>query len=182
MIRDESGGANPEEGGFARFVRRAEEVVFTVIVALMIVFGILPVILRHAGLPGIPGTDVLNRHMLLWIALLGAGTAVRERSSVSIDLISHLVSPRRRLMLRGLTEFVAAIFTGVLVWVGTVFVRSQSQFDTGLLPLLSIPEWWLSLALPAGFLLLALRLVCAGVEDLSASLKKDGVSKGKEGG
>jgi TRAP-type C4-dicarboxylate transport system permease small subunit len=157
------------DGRIGRIVRRVEEVIFSVFVVLMVVLGLLPIILRYFSSVGIQGTDVLSRHLLLWIALLGAGTAVRERSSISVDLLSHMVSMRKRLLIRGITEFASVAVCVIVVWASVAFVRSQAEFSSGKVAILSVPEWWLSLVLPIGFSILTLRLLVAAVTDLMAA-------------
>ena len=169
------------DGRIGRIVRRVEEVIFSVFVVLMIVLGLLPIILRYFSSVGVQGTDVLSRHLLLWIALLGAGTAVRERSSISVDLLSHMVSMRKRLVIRGITEFASVAICVIVVWASVAFVRSQAEFSNGKIAILSIPEWWLSLILPIGFSILTLRLLVAAVTDLMAAWKmkrKPGCTEG----
>ncbi|MFA6293073.1 MAG: TRAP transporter small permease subunit [Victivallales bacterium] len=170
------------DGPVGRTVRRVEEITFSVFLVLMIVLGLLPIILRYFSSVGVQGTDVLSRHLLLWIALLGAGTAVRERSSISVDLLSQMVSMRKRLILRGITEFASVAVCVIVVWVSIIFVRSQAEFSNGKLAILSIPEWWLSLVLPIGFSILTLRLFVAAVTDLAAAWKMKRKSDCAEGG
>ncbi len=170
------------DGRIGRIVRRVEEVIFSVFLVLMIVLGLLPIILRYFSSVGVQGTDVLSRHLLLWIALLGAGTAVRERSSISVDLLSYMVSMRKRLVLRGITEFASVGVCAIVVWASIAFVRSQAEFSNGKLAILSIPEWWLSLVLPIGFSILTLRLFVAAVTDLAAAWKMKRKSDCAEGG
>jgi TRAP-type C4-dicarboxylate transport system permease small subunit len=159
------------DGRIGRIVRRAEEIIFSVFVVLMIVLGLLPIVLRYFSSVGVQGTDELSRYLLLWIALFGAGTAVRERSSISVDLISQMVSMRKRLLIRGITEFASVAVCVVVVWASVAFVRSQAEFSNGKVAILSIPEWWLSLVLPIGFSILTLRLLVASVVDLVAAWK-----------
>lgn len=170
------------DGRVGRIVRRAEEVIFSVFVVLMIVLGLLPIVLRYFSSVGIQGTDVLSRHLLLWIALLGAGTAVRERSSISVDLISHMVSKRKRLFIRGITEFASVAVCVIVVWASVAFVRTQAEFSNGKVAILSIPEWWLSLVLPIGFSILTIRLLVAAAADLMAAWKMNGNHGRAEGG
>ncbi|MFA6568770.1 MAG: TRAP transporter small permease [Victivallales bacterium] len=179
-----SDGCDPAFGGgdgrIGYAVRRVEEVTFSVLVVLMIALGLLPIVLRYFSSVGVQGTDVLSRHLLVWIALLGAGTAVRERSSISVDLISHLISQRKRLVIRGITELASVAVCVIVVWVSVAFVRSQSEFSNGRIAILSIPEWWLSLVLPIGFSILTLRLLVAAAKDLTEAwkMKKKSVCAG----
>ncbi|MEI6421980.1 MAG: TRAP transporter small permease [Lentisphaerota bacterium] len=170
------------DGRIGRVVRRVEEVTFSVFLVLMIVLGLMPIILRYFSSVGVQDTDTLSRHLLLWIALLGAGTAVRERSSISVDLLSQMVSKRKRLVIRGITEFASVAVCVIVIWASVAFVRSQAEFSNGKIAMLSIPEWWLSLVLPIGFSILALRLLLAAAMDLTAAWKMKGKSGSGEGG
>ncbi len=166
-LADVAGTDNGKPGGGSvdRFVRRLEEIIFAATVLIMVVMGLTPVILRYCSSVGVTGTEVVSRHLVLWIALLGAGAAVRERSSISIDAVSHLIPLRWRLFMRGFTETLSAVVCGTLVWVSISFIRSTAAFEKGSLAF-GIPEWCLMLILPIGFLLLTIRLLMAAVEDV----------------
>ncbi len=156
----------PDENQFDRVVRRIEEILFTLIIVTMIAIGLAPIILRYTGMPGITWTESLSQHMLLWITFLGAGTAIRERSSISIDAAPHLLNPRKRIFLRAATEIFSAIACGVLVYFSIAFVQSTFEFEKETIAFLNIKEWWLTAALPCGFLLLCIRLIIAAIEDI----------------
>lgn len=157
---------HPETGRFGQIVKRVEETLFTVMAVGMIIIGLLPIVLRYSGSVGVSWAEPLSRHMVLWIALLGAGTAIKERSSISVDVISHLLSIRNRILLRSATEFISAVTCGVLAWVSISFVRMTLEFESETVAFLGIREWWLTLVLPCGFFLLGLRLLIAFQEDL----------------
>ena len=156
---------------FARIVKRIEEILFSLIILSMIVIGLFPVVLRYAGMSGITWTEPMSQHMVLWIAFLGAGVAVRERSSISIDALPLILKPRKRLFLRGTTEFAGTVVCGILAWVSIALIKDTFEFDRDTTIFLNIPEWCLMIALPAGFGLLALRLTIAGIEDIYHSFR-----------
>jgi TRAP-type C4-dicarboxylate transport system permease small subunit len=163
----------PAGGRLDRVVKRIEEIVFAVIVLIMVAMGLIPIILRYCSSVGVTGTEVVSRHLVLWIALLGAGAAVRERSSISIDAVSHLVPLRWRLFMRGFTEAISAVVCGTLVWISTGFIRLTAAFEKGALAF-GIPEWCLTLILPIGLFLLTLRLLIAAAEDFREGWASDG--------
>ena len=157
---------HPHEWKFDRYVKRFEEVVFSLIIVLMIVIGLLPIALRYLNMMGVTWTESLSQHMVLWIAFLGAGTAIRERTSISIDAAPHLLKVRKRLFLRAITELVSAAVCGILIWVSISYIKGKLEFDADTIAFLNIREWWLNLALPFGFFLLTLRLLIATFEDI----------------
>ncbi len=155
-------------GRIARIVERCEEILFSIIIVALIILGLIPIILRLAGMSGIAWITPLTRYFVVIIALLGAGTAVRERSSISVDIISHLLSRRKRLLLRAFTELLSALVCGLFVWVSIRFVNG---FDNDSIAFLHIQEWVLALILPIGFGLLTLRLLFAVIEDIRLALR-----------
>ncbi len=161
----------PGENKFDRIIRRIEEVLFTLIIVTMIAIGLAPIILRYTGMPGITWTESLSQHMLLWITFLGAGTAIRERSSISIDAAPHLLTPHKRIFLRAITEIFSAIVCGVLVYFSISFVQDTFEFEKKTVAFLNIKEWWLTAALPCGFLLLTIRLIIAAIEDIMKAIR-----------
>ncbi len=158
----------PPPGRVGRVVQRVEEIGFAVIVVGLIVLGLIPMVLRFSGMGGMLWITPVTRYFVVVIALLGAGTAVRERSSISVDIISHLLSDRKRLFLRAGTEFLSAIACTVFIWVSIRFVL---DFERDTIAFLRIPEWWLAMILPCGFFLLTLRLLIATWEDFMIGLK-----------
>jgi TRAP-type C4-dicarboxylate transport system permease small subunit len=167
----------PPPGRLGRIVRRSEEIIFAIIVIALIILGLIPMGLRLAGMGGMLWITPLTRYFVVVIALLGAGTAVRERSSISVDIISHLLSDCKRIFLRVVTEIISAIVCAIFIWVSIRFVI---EFEHDTIAFLHIPEWWLAMILPCGFFLLTLRLLIAAGEDFMIGLKlaKSGRSQG----
>lgn len=161
----------PTENRFDKIVKRTEEVIFAVIILGMIGIGLAPIIMRYTGMSGITWTESLSQNMLLWITFLGAGTAIRERSSISIDAVPHLLSPHKRIILRAVTEIFSAIVCGVLAYFSISFVQDTFEFEKETIAFLNIKEWWLTAALPCGFALLTLRLIIAAIEDLMKAIR-----------
>lgn len=158
----------PPPGRLGRIVRRSEEISFAIIIIALILLGLIPMVLRFLGMGGMLWITPLTRYFVVVIALLGAGTAVRERSSISVDIISHLLSDRKQLFMRAGTELVSAVVCGVFIWVSIRFVM---DFERDTIAFLRIPEWWLAMILPCGFFLLTLRLLIAAWEDFMIGLK-----------
>ena len=161
----------PSENKFDRIVKRTEEVIFAVIIISMIAIGLAPIVLRYAGMPGLSWTESLSQHMLLWITFLGAGVAIRERSSISIDAVPHLLNPHKRIIFRAVTEIFSAMVCGILVYFSILFVQDTFEYEGESIAFLNFKEWWLTLTLPCGFALLTLRLIIATIEDLMKAVR-----------
>ena len=165
----------PRENRFDRIVKRIEEVFFALLVITMIILGLTPIILRYTGMMGVSWTESLSQNMLLWVTFLGAGVAIRERSSISIDAAPHVLNHRKRLVVRGITEIVSTLLCGILIWVSIEYVRDILEYDGNSIAFLNVRAWHLALSLPIGFSLLTIRLFIAASEDIYNAFRWKGL-------
>ncbi|MBT3375394.1 MAG: TRAP transporter small permease [Lentisphaerae bacterium] len=160
------------ESPLGSWIRRIEEVLFAIILIGMMVVGLIPVLARRFFPVGLAWPDPLSRQMVLWIALLGAGAATQARSHIAVDAVTHFLSRRARSGVRALTHFLSAVLSGAFAWFSVAFVRDMAEFEADNIAFLCVREWWLTLALPIGFALLALRLAIACIQDVRKSIRK----------
>jgi C4-dicarboxylate transporter DctQ subunit len=81
-------------------LRRAVEWVLVVLLGVMIAIVLAQVVARYAFNHSIPGADEAATFAQIWMVLLGAGYAMRQRLHVSIELvIERLPVPVARLLL-----------------------------------------------------------------------------------
>ena len=178
----ETASAPAAERRPARIVRRIEEIFFATLVLAMILLGLLPVLLRRVAAADLNWAEPLTRHMVLWIALFGAAAATRDRAHITIDAVTHFLPRTPRLLLRALTQFLTGGICGFLAWLSFVFVREERLFAGDRTAFLGIPEWWLTLALPVGFALLALRLLLAAGTDGCDAFRQEPPAGDREAG
>jgi tripartite ATP-independent transporter DctM subunit len=117
---------------------------------------------RHLGLNGVPGSAVFVQHLTLWVALLGAALTAAQGRLLSLSATTFLPAPwpaRARVFSSGLAAAVALC----LAWASLDFVLSQRR--GGAIMALGIPRWAAQAIMPAGFLLIAVRLVLGTGED-----------------
>ncbi len=149
-------------------VVRLEEAIFLLLTGSLVVLGAIPIGARCFGLPGASWAGPLSQHLLLWITLLGAGAASRDRKHITIDVIGQFLPPRSRRWLRALANLVAGAVCGALVPIALRFFLDEVSAGAGSFPVFfGIPAPWLTAPVPLGFLLLSIRLFCAGVGDLA---------------
>ena len=159
-----SGGTGVERGAPRRtvgFLRRVEEVFFSVVLLLMVVVGLLPMLARLGVPVSASWAEPLVRQMVLWLALFGAAAATADSKHISIDAVTHLLPRSLSTAIRMLTCLVAGGVSGVLAWVSVAFVRGEAEYATAGSGIFGAPEWCWQLVLPVGFSLLSLSLVVA---------------------
>jgi len=122
--------------------------------SLMALLPVAEIVMRHAGLNGVPGSTVFVQHLTLWVAFLGAALAASSDRLLSLSANTFL--PEKwarpvRIVGCGLT---AAIAAG-LGWASYLFV--VSQYQGGEILALGIPKWVAQLVMPFGFLMITIR-------------------------
>jgi len=154
---------------FDRIVRTFDNLLFTGLVLAFLVAGALPIVCRVFELPGVPWSGPLSNHLVLWVALFGAGAAARDRKQLSIDAVGSFLPDRGRLALRSAGYGIAAIACLALLYPSVQFALGEIEFSTGEEAFFGVPQAWLPSVLPIGFGLLALRLALAAWGDARAA-------------
>jgi len=157
----ENGASRVGDSRWGRIVVRAEEVLFALMLAAFLVAGLLPIVARYVGFTSAAWTGTLSQQLVLWVALFGAGAATRDRKHIKIDALSQFFPARGRVVLQAATQGFAAVVCAVLSWVSLLFVWDEIELSGDALSPLGVPASWLSAVLPAGFLLLTVRLLIA---------------------
>ena len=136
------------------FFHRAIEAMIAAMLLSMVTIVFLQVVLRDIFSSGITWADVAGRHMVLWIAFLGAMLATRSRQQINIDLISRLVSKRVRNIIRFFLDIAACVVCVFLTKAAIALVADEKMMGTDLF--LNIPLWIVQLIIPIGFSMMAI--------------------------
>jgi len=136
---------------FGRFVENASLVL---VLSAMVVLAAAQIVMRSLN-TGLPWSDEALRLMVLWIALLGAVAATRERRHIVIDVLQRLLPDAARAWAAFVVDSFSAGVLGVLAWYAGVFVRDSKAF--GDLLLNDLPAWPFQLILPVSFAIMAYR-------------------------
>ena len=131
------------------YLTRTESVVATAGLVLLLGLSLAEISARNFFHTAIPGADVLNRYLVLWISFIGAVLAVRERH-IKIDAVAVWFpeSWRRRLE-RPIFIFSAAVCGG-LFWAAARFWQQEMFYAS------SAEKWVaaLGVVIPLSFFLL----------------------------
>jgi len=146
------------------FYERLEEILLVSLVVLMVSLGFLQILFRNFISVGIVWIDSLVRHLVLWIALLGASIATRENRHIAIDIISGRVSPGHYSRIQGAVQLFSALVCLLLVYPAVRFV--QNDYVAGKTLAFGIPLWLSQAIMPAMMLVMGVRFLLQGIKKL----------------
>lgn len=122
---------------------------------------------------GLVWSQPLALGLLLWVALLGATLAAKERGHIVLEVADKLWPERLLPLARLLSGLIAAAFCFVGVLLGAHYVSdfvAQWQEGVGYVSGVPMPKWVVYAAIPASFLLMGLRFLAYTIGDF---LKRD---------
>jgi TRAP-type C4-dicarboxylate transport system permease small subunit len=146
------------------FYDRLEEILLVSLIILMVTLGFLQILFRNLISVGIVWIDSLVRHLVLWVALLGASVATRENRHITIDIISGRVSPGHYSKVRGAVQLFSAVVCFLLVYPAVRFV--QNDYVAGKTLAFGIPLWLAQAVMPAMMLAMGVRFLLQGLKKL----------------
>lgn len=98
-------------------------------------------------------------YLIAWATLLSGGMLTEDRAHVSTEMLGRLLTPRARRRLQCGIDILMLAFCGLMFWLGVEGVLFAHMLDERSASTLQAPQAWvLYLALPAGMLLIAVRI------------------------
>ncbi len=148
---------------------RLEEAALVVFVFLLLFLGFLEILFRNLISIGIVWIDPVIRHLVLWVALLGASAATRKNRHISIDVLSDHIPPGYRTALQSSVRLFSGLICLILVPPAIRFL--QSDYQTGAVLAFGIPLWVSESVMPAMMLAMAVRFLLQGAHLLIAAVR-----------
>jgi len=136
---------------------RVENAVSVFLLIGMAVLPLLEIVGRRFWRTGIPGSNALVQHATLWIGCLGGAIAARDGRLLSLGRLSDRFPEPYRQILSSFTAAVSTAISLLLAWSGYQLVRAEWADRHYVVPFL--PLWVAEAVIPAGFTLIAWRLV-----------------------
>jgi TRAP-type C4-dicarboxylate transport system permease small subunit len=127
----------------------------------MIALSFLQVLMRNFFDSAIPNGDVINRHLVLWVAFLGASLAASRRRHIRIELLTRILTGRARDVVETLLDLATAGVCFLFTKASWRFVLEEKEFAGDLFT--GVPIWVTELIIPIGFLLLTFRFALQAV-------------------
>jgi TRAP-type transport system small permease protein len=137
------------------FVRLNQGLVM-VMMMLMAALVFANVVTRYAFGFSLNWSEEASRFLMIWVAYLGAGLAMREGRHVAIEYLQGLLPARAAPIARALVALLVLAFLVTLAALGTQLAQFAWRQRT---PVLGLPQGLIYLAIPIGAALFALHFV-----------------------
>lgn len=113
------------------------------------------ILLRNFFDSGIIWADSALRVMVLWIGMIGAMFASRNKKHIRIDVLSHYLPVNLRDNIWRVTELITAGVCGIVVFYSIEFI--QFEYEDGQIAFANVPVWLCETIIPVAFSIMALR-------------------------
>jgi TRAP-type C4-dicarboxylate transport system permease small subunit len=123
----------------------------------MVLLAMVRLITRWLGVESFGWADQHLRYVLLWLALSGGVLASSGGRHLQIDLVSHYLEPRSRVIIEGLIGALAGMLSVYLAYVSLLFLQSERSgggVTFGMPFGLALPTWYFEASLPVGLALM----------------------------
>jgi TRAP-type C4-dicarboxylate transport system permease small subunit len=146
-----------------------EEVAGVTLLATMAVLAFINVITRYFIQYSFAFTEEVEVACLVWLTMLGASAGFRRGIHLGFNLLALRFPNLGKNVLFPLGSILTIITVCILIW----FSLQQIRDELGLriaTEALGIPQWWYTLAIPVGGILIIFRII----EATYRKLKKEG--------
>lgn len=123
----------------------------------MAILPLLEIVGRRIWRTGVPGSATLVQHATLWIGLLGGAISARDKRLLSLGRLADRLPGRLRIAGNCFQAAVSAAVAALLCHSSVTLVRLEWADAKEILP--HVPVWAAESVLPAGFALIAWRIV-----------------------
>jgi TRAP-type C4-dicarboxylate transport system permease small subunit len=152
----ECGGAFGRRARFFRVIAFMEDTLISVMLCSMILLVLVQIGLRNFYATGITGGAEMVRHLVLWVAFLGAGIAARNGKNIRIDIAQRIFPPGGRDFIEVVTSMFTTAVCALLVYASIQFVRADYSLGTTV-AFFNMPVWIFEVIIPVGYCAVMLR-------------------------
>lgn len=149
------------------FLHRLENIALISALISMLGIAVLQIFLRNFMDSGFLWAESFLRILVLWVAMLGAMVATREKNHIAIDAMSRYLSRPIQRGTRLLTNLFSSVICGTVAWYSFAYV--QLEYEDHAIAFLNVQIWLCQTILPIGFAVISLRFAISVVEGVVES-------------
>ncbi|MCY4533493.1 MAG: TRAP transporter small permease [Gammaproteobacteria bacterium] len=130
----------------------------------MLAMAVMQIIMRNFMDAGFLWAESFQRILVLWVAILGALVATRERHHINIDALTRFLSSRGRRIVNLVNNVLAGIICAIVAWYSVEFISYEYQDET--IAFANVPTWLCQSILPIGFTGMSIRFLVSGFQGI----------------
>ncbi len=150
---------------------KVEGFFLSVFLLTMIVLAFVQVIMRDVFNAGLPWADTVVRHLVLWVAFLGATLATRLDQHLTLEVVTKYLPDRGRQIAAVVVKIFAAVISFYLFSASVAFLKEEISAGGKFVHL--FPAWWVLTIMPITFLLIPFHLIIGLPRSIQALVEKD---------
>jgi len=159
-------------------ISRAERVLVSVSLIVMILVAFTQILLRNFFSAGIDWGDSLVRYLVVWVAFIGAAVATREGKHITIDILSRGLTGRAKIAIQAVCYFFSLTICALLTLAAVKFIGFEVQMGTTVF--FKMPAWIPELIIPVTFALMTLRYTFRFVNEITRIVNRDPVNENEQ--
>ena len=135
-----------------------EEVAGVILLASMSVLAFINVITRYFIQYSFAFTEEVEVACLVWLTMLGASAGFRRGIHLGFDLLAFRFPRLGKNVLYPLASVLTILTVCILIWFSLLQMKDEWELKIGS-EALGIPQWWYTLAIPVGGVLIIFRII-----------------------
>ena len=145
-------------------IARIEDGLLVLMLSAMIVLAGMQIIMRNLFSTGFTETDSFLKVLVLWVGMLGAIVATRERRHISIDILSRYLSNKQRQISELVIDIFVVFVCGLLAFHSARMMLVD--FEARSIAFSGVPTWLLESIMPFAFTIITLRYLMYSWQEL----------------
>ena len=141
---------------FNEWLEKAVYLLATFIVANMVLALFLSALVRYLSGTGYDWFIELPPILTSWLVFPMLGPLLKSGSHIKVDVLNNTLSPQNLSLLRLLISFIALIASIIFLMAGMEATGLYLKLGQVMELEIEIPVWWVYLAFPTGFLIMAI--------------------------
>ncbi|MDD2738133.1 MAG: TRAP transporter small permease [Methylomonas lenta] len=144
-----------------QFLLKAENLLLVTIVLSLIMIAVAQILMRNVMGGGLLWADAYTRISVLWIAMLGAMLASRQRNHIAIDIVVQRLPTRWRGLAQRISNGLTGLVCFVAAWFSSDFLLQEFAYADKAFA--DVPNWLCEAIIPFAFIVIALRYSIAAL-------------------
>lgn len=134
---------------------KTETLLLASILLSLILIAVTQILLRNVFGSGLLWADAYTRISVLWIAMLGAMIASRQRKHIAIDVLVQRLPGGWKDLAQRISDGLTGLICFAAAWFSSDFLLQEYSYAD--IAFASIPNWWCETIIPIAFGVIALR-------------------------